>query len=193
MGLLLLFGMILFSGCLPMIEQAGFIEKNSVVSSLLAYKSFYFPPEDYGAGYAFELGGFQLRGGLTDRIELSGQADLERAYAGAKFLLYSGHNNIISAKLSVGTLILQEMLPSIVKPALFYGRKINNNFSIYGGTAFEYRNPTDCGGMLFFGGVVKPFSNMLHCLKIECGFVRRITFSDYDFYYAGIGIDFQIF
>ena len=193
LGLIFLTGIALFSGCLPMLEQAELLKKNSVVSSLLAYKPFAYEPMYFYDTPSIGFGGFQLRGGLTDRIEISGQADFERAYAGAKFLIYSGHDNIFSAKLSIGTLILQEMLPSIVKPALFYGRKINDNFSLYGGTALEYRNPTDYAGMIFIGGTIKPFKLQMHCIKIECGFVRHITFSDNDFFYAGLGIDFQIF
>jgi hypothetical protein len=189
--------LILFTGCLPMLEQAELLEKNSVVASASAYKNFI---EDdhiiYSQGfdnYQYAFGGIQIRFGLSNKIEVSGQMDFDRISAGVKFLIFEKDKNIVTAKIMMGSLILQEIMPSMIKPTLYYGRKIDKNIGIYTGTSIEYSGKYDYAGMCFAGISFRPVENLMHAVKIEGGFIRKITYSHRDYFYAGIAFDFQIF
>ncbi|MDD3802988.1 MAG: hypothetical protein PHW02_01205 [bacterium] len=186
-----------FTGCLPMLEQAELLEKNSVVASVSGYHNFIESDDSlYSRGfdnYEYAFGGIQVRAGLSDKLEVSGQMDFDRICAGAKFLLFERDKNIVTAKISMGSLILHEIMPSMIKPALFYGRKLDDNAGVYAGTSVEYAGKFDYAGMLFAGVSIRPMEGLMHAIKLEGGFIRKITYSHMNYFYAGISFDFQIF
>ncbi|MGE3062482.1 MAG: hypothetical protein AB7T10_02480 [bacterium] len=195
--ILLLFSLLIFTGCLPMLEQAELLEKYSVVASVSGYHNYIERSDElYYRGfdnYENAFGGIQVRAGITDRLELSGQMDFERICGGAKFLIFEKDNNIVTAKISMGSLMLQEIMPSLIKPTLYYGRKFDKSISFYSGAAAEYAGEFNYAGMLFCGVSFKPIEGMMHSIRIESGLIRKVTYSHMDYFYSGIAFDFQIF
>ncbi len=183
---------LLFINCIPVLEQARLIDKYSVVTSLSGYGIYDLKDQWFGGVPVFT--GIQIKYGLTEKNEISFQTTLYESHFGNKFYLYNNNLHMVSAKIALGYKTQYYMRNWLdIQYTLFYGYDFKKNFHFYAGTGGYYLSRVDFAHSIFVGSAFYPFDQMMHAVKVECGFCRQISLTYQDYIYFGISTDLQVF